>query len=372
MNASRNPTRPAITDVLVIGAGPAGLCLGRELQQRGLSFLLLERGSDVGESWRRMPAHLKLVSPWKASSLPGGPKRSWRANREISRVEFLEYLRQYGRDLQLPVRTEAEVLAIRREPDGDFHVETTRGEFASRVVVNATGYFQNPYTPTLVEAGGHVLGGCSILRLHSADYDSADAIAQRLGRSHGSILVVGQRLSAGQIIEELVSAGYSVALSHHRPLEYGAGALGWWIFFRIHPWIEAMKLFWAGAAARGFDVRMPGGRPRQLIENRTVRLFPAIASIERNEILFASGQRLQPDVILFATGFRPALAHLRQLHLSIDPGTGRPPTREMESTEDPGLYFLGLDRVRNFQSRFIRGIRRDAVVLAERLAAALK
>jgi hypothetical protein len=62
------------------------------------------------------------------------------------------------------------------------------------------------------------------------------------------------------------------------------------------------------------------------------------------------------------------LQHLSGLGLSVNDHTGVPPVSDMESTEAPGLFFLGLDGLRNFQSRFIRGIRRDAVALADRLA----
>src|SRR3954462_9640281 len=63
--------------ILIIGAGPGGLFVGFELKERGLPFLILERGSGVGDSWKRMPTHLKLVSPWKANSLRGPKGRSF-------------------------------------------------------------------------------------------------------------------------------------------------------------------------------------------------------------------------------------------------------------------------------------------------------
>src|SRR5438045_8533477 len=62
-------------DVLILGAGPAGLSVGFELKQRGLPFLILERGSAVGHSWKRMPTHLKLVRRWKPNRLRGPTER---------------------------------------------------------------------------------------------------------------------------------------------------------------------------------------------------------------------------------------------------------------------------------------------------------
>jgi hypothetical protein len=70
---------------------------------------------------------------------------------------------------------------------------------------------------------------------------------------------------------------------------------------------------------------------------------------------------------LFATGFRPALDHLAGLNLPLDAGSGLPQLREFECIAAPDLFFLGIDHARNFQSRFIRGLRRDAVLLGRRL-----
>jgi cation diffusion facilitator CzcD-associated flavoprotein CzcO len=235
-----------------------------------------------------------------------------------------------------------------------------------RRVVNATGYFQNPHWP-------EILGRTTtkIPSWHSADYRSAAHVARQLGGSDKHILVIGKRLSAGQILVELVSAGFRISLSHRAPIQFGSGPLVWWIFFRIHPWLEAAMLRWQGSGARGFDVRMPGGQARRLIESGSVRRFPAIARLEDAEVGFENGERIRPDGLLFATGFRPALEHLRGLGLTVDEATGLPRTSGMQSLDVGGLFFLGLDHLRNFQSRFLRGIRRDAAILAEHLAASL-
>lgn len=353
-------------DVIIIGAGPAGLALGRELKRRGVPFSMLERGRQPGESWRQMPTHLKLVSPWKASSLPGFDPGRWRANHEVTRAEYAEYLAAYALDCRLPVRTGIDVRAIRRA-SGRLVVDTSAGELAARCVVSATGYFQNPFIPSIPG-----LPGSGLPQFHSANYGSAAALANKLGKTGASILMVGKRLSAGQILVELATAGFSISLSHRNPIQFGSGPLGWWLFFRIHPWLESLKLKLAGPKARGFDVRMPGGAARRLIEGGAIRLFPEVKCFEGEKVVFTNGESLQPDAVLFATGFRPALDHLSALGVRVDRDSGLPRTSEMESSDVPGLFFLGLDGLRNFQSRFIRGIRADAVVLAERLVQRLR
>ena len=166
---------------------------------------------------------------------------------------------------------------------------------------------------------------------------------------------------------ELVEAGFTVAISHRSPIQYGAEPLAWWFLFRIFPALEWLKLKLKGSRAPSNDVRMAGGAARKLIESGQVKMFPAIERFERDEVVFADGQRLRPDLVLYATGFRPALGHLAGLDLSVCRETGRPQLRDLESVSVPGLYFLGLDHGRNFQSRFLRGIRKDAAFLANQL-----
>ena len=112
---------------------------------------------------------------------------------------------------------------------------------------------------------------------------------------------------------------------------------------------------------------MPGGCARELIESGLIRLYPQVRCFEGNTVVFENGESMRPDAVLFATGFRPVLAHLGDLGLAVDHHSGVPQMSGMESTNVTGLFFLGLDGLRNFQSRFIRGIRKDAVVLADLL-----
>lgn len=348
--------------ILILGAGPAGLSVGFELKQRGLPSLILERGPGVGDSWRRMPTHLKMVSPWKASCLRGPKASFFPRHFQASREQFLEYLHQYAAQTALPARTGVFVQSVEKLPGGDFRVETSEGDFFSRAVVNATGYFSSPFIPKIPGAEE-----TRIPQLHVSEYRDPQHLSSLLGRPNGLVLIVGKRLSAGQTMVELVEAGFTVALSHRSPIEYGSGPFAWWFLFRLFPWIEWLKLKWKGDRAPSNDVRMQGGSARKIIESGKVKTFPGIALFERETIMFTDGQRLRPEIVIYATGFRPALAHLTSLGLSVSEESGLVSLQNLESVEVPGLYFIGLDRGRNFQSRFLRGIREDAAVLADRL-----
>jgi putative flavoprotein involved in K+ transport len=354
-------------DVLVIGGGPAGLSLGYELKRRSVSFAILERGDAVGDSWANMPANLRLVSPWRASSLPGSPANLFPRHHEVSRHEFHRYLNDYARQHALPVRTNISASAVSRDADGGFQIDTARGVFRSRLLVNATGHFGKPFVPPVPGAKES-----SIPQIHDAEYREPQQLKQRFSGGTRPVLIVGKRLSASQTLVELADAGLPVALSHRSPIQFGPGPAGLWIFLRILPELEALKLAVLGGRAHDWDVKMPGGRAKRLIRSGAVKTYPRIRLFEQEQVVFENGETLAPSVVIYATGFQPALDHLRALLPELNSGQTMPARNGMESVAAPGLFFLGLAGLRNSQSRYLRGIRRDAIVLAEQLHARLQ
>jgi len=96
-------------DVMVVGAGPAGLAVSRELRTRGVDHLVLERGT-IGQSWRRYYDGLVLHTGRQLSSLPGRPfARS--DPMFVTRDRFVRYLDEYAAALDLPIDAGVEVTA---------------------------------------------------------------------------------------------------------------------------------------------------------------------------------------------------------------------------------------------------------------------
>src|SRR4051795_3462481 len=135
-------------DVIVIGAGQAGLALGHHLQRRRARFLLLEAGPGIGHSWRNRWDSLTLFSPAQYDSLPGMPFPA-PADTHPSKDEVADYLAGYARHFALPVRSNTRVLRLHQDPDGGFAVTTSTGILRARQVVVATGPFQTPHIPAV-------------------------------------------------------------------------------------------------------------------------------------------------------------------------------------------------------------------------------
>lgn len=364
---SGRPEFAVSVPLLLIGAGPAGLALAFELKRRGFPARLLERGPAAGHSWTQMPRRLQLVSPWKANCLPGADRGAYRPNQALGCAAFARALADYARAHELSIVPNTRVHAVTRTEGRGFAVQTSAGTFHTSLLVNATGWFANPVIPDFPGARES-----SLPQHHFATYGDAERLRRDSDGTSGPVLVVGRRLSAGQVLVELTDAGIGVALSCRGPVAFGAGPLGSWIFFRVHPALERLQLRWRGAAARGYPPVMPGGRARRLIEGGRVPVFPDIARFEGRRVVFVDGRHLEPAAVLYATGFRPALAHLGPVNLTMNRRTGQPALRGFESTDAPGLFFVGLDHLRNFRSRFLRGIREDAPLLADELAARLR
>src|SRR6476660_3294462 len=110
--------------VVVIGAGQAGLSVGYCLAQRGLSFVILEANPRVGDSWRRRWDSLRLFTPAKYDGLIGLPFPA-AAFSFPTKDQMADYLEAYARHFDLPVRTDAVVERVSR--DGDRYVVETGG-----------------------------------------------------------------------------------------------------------------------------------------------------------------------------------------------------------------------------------------------------
>ena len=180
-------------DVIVIGAGQAGLAIGYHLAQQGRRFTILEAADGPAAAWRSRWESLRLFTPARHDSLPGlafpGDPDHY-----PTRDEVVAYLTDYARHFALPVEYGSRVKALRRDGDGYVVELEDRTDRAEQVVV-ATGPFQVPRVPEIAERLGD-----DVVQLHSADYRTPDTIPA------GPVLVVGGGNTGFQIAEELAGS----------------------------------------------------------------------------------------------------------------------------------------------------------------------
>jgi putative flavoprotein involved in K+ transport len=200
------PPAPQQLEVVVVGAGQAGLAIGYHLRERGRRFVILERG-QVGETWRSQRWDTFVVNtPNWLSALPGAPYDGPAPDGFYTTEEWVGYLGAYARRFSLPVRAGWEVTSVAPAPEG-FLVHGTVADgsafvLSARAVVAAAGVLNSPRLPSLSRDLPPDLD-----QLHAADYRSAADLPE------GAILVVGGGQSGCQIAEDLIEASRTVYLS---------------------------------------------------------------------------------------------------------------------------------------------------------------
>src|SRR4026208_1998401 len=143
-------------DTIVIGAGQAGLASAYYLHRAGFRFLVIDGGSQVGESWLRRWDSLRLFTPVRYNSLPGLPFPGEPYALPV-RDGVAKYLEAYAPHFALPVRLNTRVWSL--VCGADRFVVTTDGEtFSARSVIVATGAYHRAYIPSFASALSPSLG----------------------------------------------------------------------------------------------------------------------------------------------------------------------------------------------------------------------
>ncbi|MEV4222754.1 NAD(P)-binding domain-containing protein [Nonomuraea sp. NPDC049725] len=340
--------------IIVIGAGQAGLAAGRALRLAGLDVVLLEAHDRIGESWRRRWDSLRLFTPARLSSLPGLPMPG--GSRYPGKDEVAGYLEAYAARFDLPVRLGARVSELRPGPDRGFEAVTGDGVIAGDGVVVATGPFQEPRVPALeLPPGVHAL--------HSSAYRAPDRLPD------GPVLVVGGGNSGVQIAAELAATHpVTLAAGARQPvLPQRLGGLD------VFTWLRALGVVRApvtGRLGRLVRARDPliGLGPRGL-RRMGVRVVDRVVDSgvdgEGPLLRTASGLRLAPRSVIWATGYRPGYGWLRV------PGAlaGGVPRHTGGISPVPGLTFVGLPFQRCRGSALLGWVGEDAALVAEAHAA---
>jgi len=333
-------------DVVIVGAGQAGIAMGSYLKQEGLSFILLDSNVRIGDSWRQRYDSLELFTSRKYSSLPK-LQMNGSADGFPTKDEMADYLEHYATHFGLPVKLNTSVIKIKKNSE-TFKVETNQGIIEANQVVIASGAFQKPFVPTVIKDKGEKL-----FQIHSSAYFSPKQILK------GSVLVVGGGNSGAQIAVELAQErNVTLAVSHafkFLPLRF----LGKSIFY----WLELFGLLYAGVnTKRGNWFRKQsdpifGYKLKKLITERKVNVKPKVIRVDGNEVLFEDNSVHSFENIVWSTGFIPSYEWIRIDGVTSSNGK---PVQERGISPIQGLYFIGLPWQYQRGSALICGVDRDA------------
>lgn len=341
-------------DVLVIGAGQAGLATGYHLKRRGLDFHVVEQSARLGDSWRKRYESLTLFTPRGLSALPS-MQLTGDPDGYPSRHEFADYLESYAARWQLPVATGVCVVELAR--DGvDFLAIMSDGSVArSRSVVIATGGFQNPARPAIATRFD-----ASVAQFDPESYRNPQSMPP------GRVLVVGDGASGRDIAVEL-TATHNTLLAVGRPRrlfpERILGRNVWW-------WLKSLGLMRVrpdsvlGRIMRRADPFPDRGRSLPALQAKGVRIVPRLVAAEGRSASFADGTRTEVDAVVWAVGYRDDFGWLRIPEAKDTEGK----VMHAEGVSPaPGLFFVGRPWQRNRASALVMGASDDAEAIVQRL-----
>ena len=339
-------------DVAVVGGGQAGLAIGWHLAQQGRRFVVLEAGAELGHVWRDRWDTLKLFTPAQHDALPGmafpAPADTYPTKDPVA-----DYLRDYARAFELPVRLNARVTELRRPKDGSFELRTTSDIFRAHQVVVATGPFQVPFIP------GAAKGlDVSVTQVHSAAYRNHRQLPD------GPVLVVGGGNSGFQIAEELAaSRQVNLSVAERAPMlpqRLAGKDLFWWLGRLGLLRVTVDSRLGRRASRREFII----GTNKRRLRKAGVRFRPRLADAQGRTVRFADGSALDVSTVVWATGYRSDYSWL-SIPGVVDNGRV---VHQRGVTDIPGLYFLGLSWQHTRGSALLGFVKDDAAYLADRIA----
>jgi cation diffusion facilitator CzcD-associated flavoprotein CzcO len=366
--------------VVVVGAGPAGLASAAELGRRGITATVLERSDAIASSWRGRYDRLRLNSSRPFSKLPRG---RWLRGTPMfpSRDEMVSYLEGYARRKRIQVRLGTRLDRIDRGADG-WILRTSTGDVLADHVIVAAGY---EHTGIVPDWPGRDRFEKRLI--HSGEYRNPEPFRDT------DVLVVGPGCSGMEIAYDLAEGGAGrVRLAVRTPpniiIRSPIGPLFANIFRRLPP--ERADAFMRKVREKeigdltefGLPVPEEGlfARLRRLsvapaivdmeviqaIRDRRIEIVAGVESLDETGLTLADGDRIEPDAVVAATGYRPGLEPLVG-HLGLLNERGAPFAPQGQEAA-PGLRFVGYKPL----PAHIGHIGSDARRAAKEIAAAME
>src|SRR5690349_17152390 len=293
-----------VRDVLIVGAGPSGLATAIAAKQRGLDYVVVEKGILVNSIFN-FPQHMVFFTTPELLEIGGLPLVT--PYDKPTRLEALRYYRRVVDAFDLQISFHEGVTAIERGDDGVFTVTTATPRGATRVrearaVVLAIGYYDIP----------NRLGipGEDLPHVNHYYTDAHPYYRQR-------VVVVGGKNSAAEACLELFRAGGYPTLVHRH------AELGSTIKYRVRPDIEN---------------RIKEGSVKARFESRVVEITPTAVIIDGP----GGREELPAEGVFLLTGYRPDTELMLRAGVNCDPDTLVPQMNsDTFETNVPNLFVAG-------------------------------
>jgi len=305
-----------IRDVIIVGAGPAGLAASIAAKRYGLDFSIIEKGVLVNSIFK-FPVNMVFFTTPELLEIGGLPLVS--PFEKPTRQEALKYYRRVVDAFELPIEFEEQVFAIEREdgpfdsPQGGtershvFAVETRSSKGVRRIrhgrnVVLAIGYFDHP---NFIGVPGEDLP--HVLHYYNEPH----------GYYRKRVVIVGGGNSAAETALELFRSGAHVTLVHRHP------ALKPSIKYWVKPDIEN---------------RIKEGSVRGLLSTQLTEIHPTMVKVERD----GKTEEIPADAVFLLTGYHPDCDLYRRAGIRLKKDTMTPELDPSTfETNVPGLFLAG-------------------------------
>lgn len=317
-------------DIIIVGAGPSGLSVAIEAQNKGLEYLLIEKGGIV-HSIQNFPAEMTFFSTPELLEVGNVPFTS--AHMRPTRAEGLEYYSRVAAHYHLKCRFFESVISIIRT-ESSFTVKTSRMEYQAKNIVLATGYYDNP----------------NYLNIAGEELPKVSHYYKEPYAFYGQrVMVIGAKNSAAIAALELFRHGASVTLVHR-----GNG-----LSDKIKYWI------------------LPDIENR--IKENSIKAFfnTQVISIEEKSVLLKNEEgeiELENDFVFALTGYHPDYEFLQSCGITLDATTCAPILDPVTlETNVSGIYAAGsIISRKNNNSIFIENGRLHGKIIVDSILKSTK
>ena len=338
-------------DIVIIGGGQAALAAGYYLRRSSKSLLIVDAETSPGGAWQHTWPSLRLFSPARWSSLPG-----WlmppTGDTYPTRAEALAYLAEYERRFALPVERPTTIASV--------HVDGARlrlacadgAELSAASVISATGTWRAPQLP---ELPGQATFRGEIL--HSARYDGPLRFTRR------RVLVVGGGNSGAQIFADLIDHADVRWVTQAPPVFLPDDVDGQVLFDQATARYRALQEGRTPPPPRSLGDIVMVESVRRVRDRGLLVAHPMFNAFTEDGVRWPDGRQDAVDAVIFATGFRAALAPLAPL--ATPDARGRLPMDGVRAAAHPRLFPLGYGDWTGFASATLVGVGRSAKAVAD-------